>query len=691
MAKKDTAAAAELLIELGCEDLPARFVQPLAEALGAGIAGGLDERGVAHGAVRTFATPRRIAVLIADVAARQPDRDVERKGPRLQAALKDGQPTPAGLGFAKSCGVAFAQLAQEDGQLVFRSRQTGRAAAALLPEIFEQTLKKMDALVPKRMRWGDGDETFVRPVQWLLALLGPRVVPLQRFGHAAGATTQGHRFHAPKPLKLKSPAAYEERLRAARVVADFATRRAQIREQIEAEARRLQGTARITEALLDEVTALVEWPVVISGRMEARFLALPPEVVIATIETNQRYFPVFGADGKLLPAFITVANIESKDAAQVVIGNERVVRPRLTDALFFWDQDRKRPLADFAPELDRVTFQKDLGSIGDKAHRVTQLALHVAGAAGADAAPVARAAALAKADLVTRMVFEFPELQGVMGGYYAAAAGESAAVAQAIREHYLPAQSGSAIPASAAGRIVALADKLDTLAGIFAIGQKPSASKDPYALRRAALGALRICLEAPLALDLRELLRRALEAQPAGQRDARMLGELWEFVLERLRGLLAEQGVAVEVFNAVAATGTSVPADFAARVAAVRAFLAMKESAQLSAAHKRIRNLLKQAGEGVGEVQPAQLREPAEQGLYEALTRLDGQVHGAAQQADYAGGLKRLAQLQQPVDAFFEQVMVMAPEEDLRANRVALLRRLDRLCRHIADISCLPG
>lgn len=691
MAKKNTAAAAELLVELGCEDLPARFVQPLAEAFGAGIAGGLDERAVAHGAVRTFATPRRIAVLIADVAARQPDRDIERKGPRLQAALKDGQPTPAGLGFAKSCGVEFAQLAQEDGQLVFRSRQKGRAAAELLPEILEQTLKTMDALVPKRMRWGDGDETFVRPVQWLLALLGPRVVPLQRFGHAAGATTYGHRFHAPKALKLKSPADYEGRLRAARVVADFGARRAQIRGQIEAEARRLKGTARITEALLDEVTALVEWPAVISGRMEARFLALPPEVVIATIETNQRYFPVFGADGKLLPAFITVANIESKDAAQVVIGNERVVRPRLTDALFFWDQDRKRPLADFAPELDRVTFQKDLGSIGDKARRVTQLASHIAATIGADAATVARAAALAKADLVTRMVFEFPELQGVMGGYYAVAAGEGAAVAQAIREHYLPAQSGSAIPASAAGRVVALADKLDTLAGIFAIGQKPSASKDPYALRRAALGALRICLEAPLALDLRELLRRALEAQPAGQRDARLLGELWEFVLERLRGLLAEQGVAVEVFNAVAATGTAVPADFAARVAAVRAFLEMQESAQLSAAHKRIRNLLKQAGEGAGEVQPAQLREPAEQGLYEALTRLDGQVHGAAQQADYAGGLKRLAQLQQPVDAFFEQVMVMAPEHDLRANRVALLRRLDQLCRRIADLSCLPG
>jgi len=696
MAKAKAAAAnASLLIEIGCEDLPARYVQPLAEALTRGVNAGLQQRGVDAVIAHTFATPRRIAVLIEGVGARQADQKIERKGPRLAAALKDGQPTQAGLGFARSCGVEFAALAQEDGQLVFRTVQKGRPTAELVPEIFEETLAAMDQLVPKRMRWGAGDETFVRPVQWLVAMLGTKVIPLQRFGLTAGNTTYGHRFHAPRPIVLKAPADYERRLLAARVAPDFEQRQAQVRKLIELEATRLKGRARITDTLLAEVTALVEWPVVISGRMDERFMVLPPEVVIATIEHNQRYFPVFSAGAAsaatLLPLFITIANIQSRDVAQVVAGNERVVRPRLTDALFFWEQDRRRKLGNFLAELDRVTFQKDLGSVGDKARRLVKLARHIAGALQEDATVVERAAQLAKADLVTRMVYEFPELQGVMGGYYAEDSGEDAMVALAIREHYQPAQSGAPIPVSPAGCIVALADKLDTLAGIFAIGGKPSASKDPFALRRAALGALRICIEAKLPLDLRALLQAALEAQPAGRRDDRMLAELWEFTLERLRGLLAEQKIGVEMFNAVAATGTTAPADFAARVEAVRAFLDMKESAQLAAAHKRIRNILKQAGEGEIEVRPEAFREAQERDLYEALTQLDGQVHSAAAKADYAGGLKTLARLQRPVDAFFDKVMVMAPEEELRANRVALLRRLDRLCRSIADISCLPG
>jgi len=702
-------SGASLLIEIGCEDLPARFVHPLAEALMHGFGEGLLKRSVVAGQSHTFATPRRIATMIEGVALKQPDRAVERKGPKLTAALKDGAPTPAGLGFARSCGVGFSALAQEGGQLVFRSEQKGRATAGLIPEIFEETLKAMDELVPKRMRWGDGSETFVRPVQWLVALLGGKVIPLRRFGLEAGSTTYGHRFHAPKAIALKAPADYEPKLRAAKVAADFEARQAQVRKLIEAEAARLKGQARITDELLAEVTALVEWPVVISGRMDPRFLQLPPEVVIATIEHNQRYFPVFSvgaasaatgsqpsaiaakAAPALLPLFITVCNIRSKDVKQVIAGNERVVRPRLTDALFFWEQDRRKKLADFVPGLDRVTFQKDLGSVGDKARRVGKLAAQIAGLLKEDAAVVERAATLAKADLVTRMVFEFPELQGLMGGCYAQASGEPREVAQAIGEQYQPVQSGGPIPRTAAGRVLALADKLDTLAGIFAIGQKPGASKDPFALRRAALGALRICIEAKLPLDLRALLKAALDAQPAGKRDEKMLGELWEFVLERLRGLLAEQQIGVEVFNAVAATGTTAPADFSARVAAVRSFLDMKESAQLAAAHKRIRNILKQAGEGGIEIHPDVFRESQERDLHDALAALDGKVHGAAAKADYAGGLKALAQLQQPVDAFFDKVMVLAPEEELRRNRVALLRRLDKLCRSIADISCLPG
>jgi len=696
MAKKTAAAGADLLIEIGCEDLPARFVAPLASALAHGIVQGLSDRVVKHGAAGAaslprLATPRRIAVRVPQVAARQEDRRVERKGPKLAAALKDGHPTPAGLGFAKSCGVEFAALAQEDGQLVFRSVEPGRPTAELLPEIFEDTLKKMDEIVPKRMRWGGGDETFVRPVQWLVCLHGAKVVPLKRFGLTAGSATKGHRFHAGKAIALKSPAEYEKALKAAKVWVDFGTRRDEIRRQIEAQARALEGTARITDELLDEVTALVEWPVAIHGRMEDRFMALPPEVIIATIEHNQRYFPVFDRAGTLQPHFITVSNIQSRDVAQVVAGNERVVRPRLSDALFFWEQDRRKKLAELAPGLDRVTFHKDLGSTGDKARRMVQLAARIATEVDEDPALAGRAAELAKADLLSRMVFEFPELQGVMGGYYAQASGEPAAVSQAIREHYQPTQAGGPIPRSRLGQILALADKLDTLAGIFAIGQKPSASKDPFGLRRAALGALRICIEGRLDIDLRALLQQAFELHNVAKRDPRALADLWEFVLERLRGLLAEQGIAVEVYNAVAATGTPAPLDFHARVDAVREFLALPESAQLAAAHKRIRNILKQAGEGDIEIRPDHFREPQETGLYDALKRLDGRVHDAAGQADYTGGLKALAELQKPVDAFFDKVMVMAPEEELRSNRVALLRRLDKLCRSIADISCLPG
>ncbi len=625
--------------------------------------------------------------------------------------MKDGQPTPAALGFAKSCGVEFAALGQKDGKLHFAKSQPGRATADLLPEIFEETLKGMDALVPKRMRWGSGEETFVRPVQWIVCMLGGKaparsraanIVPLKRFGLMAGNKTCGHRFHAPKAIALKSPAEYEKKLKAAKVWADFESRKAEIRQQIEAEAKKLKGTARITEELLEEVTALVEWPVAIHGRMEQRFMQLPPEVIIATIEHNQRYFPVFGhrpaqpagsvdAHGKLLPYFIAVSNIESRDVRQVIAGNERVVRPRLSDALFFWEQDRKKKLADYLPDLDKVTFQKELGSVGDKSRRVVQLAVHIAGLLNESADTVERAAVLCKADLVTRMVFEIPELQGIMGGYYAEASGESKAVADAICDHYQPVQSGGAIPATRAGQIVALADKLDTLAGIFAIGQKPTASRDPFALRRAAIGALRICIEGLLPLDLRALLKQALEAQSMGKRDPKIAAELWEFVLERLRGLLLEQDTAVEVFNAVVATGTTVPQDFAGRVEAVRAFLKLKESGQLAAAHKRIRNILKQAGAGEPEVQSGYLREPEEKRLYEALEKFEGQVQAAAEGADYVSGLKLLAQLQQPVDAFFEKVMVMAPESELRANRLALLRQLDKLCRSVADISCLPG
>lgn len=682
-----------LLIELGCEDLPARYVMPLAEALRSGVVGGLDRRGVGHGDARLFATPRRIAVQIDSVAAEQPAQSVELSGPALNVALKDGQPTPAALGFAKKCGVEFAALGQKDGKLHYRRDEPGKATTELVPAIFEETLKAMDELVPKRMRWGSGEETFVRPVLWLLALLGGEVLPLSRFGLHSGRLSYGHRFHAPAAISLAAPEQYESALKNAKVWAEVSSRKAEIRRQIEATAAELGGHARITEDLLDEVTALVEWPVVIAGRMESRFTdELPPEVIVATVETNQRYFTVFedAAMTKLKPVFITIANVVSKDASQIVSGNERVVRPRLTDALFFWEQDLKHHLANYRGKLKNATYQKDLGTVDARVSRIGKIAAAVTDQiAFQDFSPTQAALALeavdlCKNDLVTKMVFEFPELQGIMGGYYAGKSGSSAAVVQAIREHYLPTQQGTPIPSTREGQVLALADKLDQLAGIFAIGQKPTASKDPFALRRAANGVLRICIEGGLSLDIPALLRSALDLQPAGRKDASTLGELVEFVMERLRALLVTDGVTTEMFEAVKATSVRQPLDFSKRLQALQGFAALPASANLAAAHKRIRNLLKQAGDVGGNVDAAHFEHAAERELFAAMTalKLDG---------DYGSQLGALATLREPVDAFFTGVMVNADDPAVRANRLALLAQLDKLCRSVADISLLPG
>ncbi len=606
--------------------------------------------------------------------------------------MKEGQPTQAALGFAKTCGVEFSELTEKAGKLHFSKRQPGKATADLLAEIFEETLKSMDELVPKRMRWGSSNETFVRPVQWLVAMLGKDIVPLRRFGLEAGRITYGHRFHAPAAVSLATPADYVPALLKAKVWSDVASRKAEIRRQIEAEAAKLGGTARISEDLLDEVTALVEWPVVISGRIEERFLELPPEVIVATVETNQRYFTVFDKAGKLLPCFITIANIESNDVAQVIQGNERVVRPRLSDALFFWRQDLKASLAEHAAKLSTVTFQKDLGSTAEKITRVAKLAVEIADQLGAHPGAVDRIARLMKGDLATRMVYEFPELQGLMGGYYARRGGEPEAIATAIAEHYRPTHAGGPIPSTTEGRIVALADKVDTLAGIFAVGLKPTASKDPFALRRTALGVLRILLEAKLPLNLRSLLQGALNAQPTGKRNAEMLGELLGFVQERLRAFLVGseidgRAVTSEMFEAVASLGITQPLDFSERLHAIHAFWSLTAAQSLAAAHKRVRNILKQAEGSSGDVDPARFESDAERSLHAALEALDVERVGA----DYTARLAQLAQLKSPVDAFFDGVMVMADDPAVRANRIALLRRLDSVCREVADISCLPG
>jgi len=696
----------DLLIEMGCEDLPARYVMKLAECLRDALQQGLSLQGLIAPASSSadppacFATPRRIAVRFAGVKARSPDGVTERKGPKLAAALKDGAPTAAGLGFAKSCGVEFSKLLQEDGQLVFRQQQPGRRTVELVPELFDAALKSMDALVPKRMRWGRGEETFVRPVEWLLALYGGSVIPLSRFGLKAGRATYGHRFHAPKAVRLRRPRDFEGLLLEARVWADFATRREEIRRQIVSEARTLGGTPKIDPSLLEEVTALVEWPVVISGRFEERFLELPPEVIVATVETNQRYFTLFDASRRLLPCFITVANIASRDVAQVIAGNERVVRPRLADALFFWRHDTKTGLDGLAGRLGTTTYQKDLGSLAGKVQRIGTIArcmladtaLPAPAAGRADPAAVDRAVGYCKLDLFTRTVFEFPELQGQIGGYLAALGGETPAVTTAIRDHYAPTQSGTPIPMTAEGQVLALADKLDALAGIFAIGQKPTASKDPYALRRAALGVLRICIEGAWDIDLRPLLAAALAEQPAGRKDAAILDELWNFLLERLRGYALDAGATAEEFEAVRANGITRPLDFFRRLQALRAFAGSEAAASLAAADKRARNLLKQAGGSSGESATAVRYDHAsERDLADVLSVVEGQAATLRECADYVGMLRELARLKGPVDAFFDNVMVMADDPAVRAHRLALLARLDGLCRDVADLSLLPG
>ncbi|MDP9141544.1 MAG: glycine--tRNA ligase subunit beta [Pseudomonadota bacterium] len=685
----------DLLLEIGTEDLPARYVVPLAEALAQGIAGGLSRRGVAVGASQTFATPRRIAVRLSAVAPEQPEQVIERSGPALATALKDGQPTPAALGFAKSCGVEFSAIGQKDGKLHYTIIQAGKPTTILIAEIFDETLKQMDALVPKRMRWGAGTETFVRPVKWIVCLFGSELVPLQRFGISAGTQTFGHRFHAPDAIMLTAPADYEAKLRAAKVWVDVASRKAEIRRQIEAEARRLNGNARITEDLLDEVTALVEWPTAITGHFEERFLELPPEVIVATVETNQRYFTVFSdaAMTQLTNAFITVSNIESRDVAQVITGNERVVRPRLSDALFFWQQDLQQPLSANSPKLAAVTFQKDLGSTGDRIMRLRALAEHIAGMLkiGADAE---RAAELCKNDLVSKMVYEFPELQGIMGGYYAVKSGESAAVGRAIREHYLPTQQGTPIPSTVEGQVVALSDKLDALAGIFAIGQKPTASKDPYALRRAALGILRICIEGKLDIDVSDLVSVAIRMQPVPGAQCEV--SLIAFFVDRLENYLvgterAGGKVTPEVFDSArfAESSTTLhPLDVVRRIDAVLAFSRLPEAGSLAVATKRTRNILKQAGAVDSTIDTKLFIEDAERTLFSKLVELEALN---AKTADYRTQLLNLASLREPVDAFFDRVMVNADDAAVRANRLALLGRLDALCRSVADLSQLPG
>lgn len=702
----------DFLVEIGTEELPPKALRQLEQAFAAGIESGLVKAALAHGAVRSFATPRRLAVRVQRLAQRQNEQRIERRGPPASAAFDAaGAPTRAAEAFAASCGVAIEALerrSEPKGEFMYYTGiRAGAAALELLPGIVQSALDGLP--IPRRMRWGAGEAQFVRPVHWVVMLYGREIVPAVLLDTPAGALTRGHRFHAPKPIRLTRPGAYERVLaERGRVVVDFAARREQIRMQVSAAAEALGGRALIGEALLEEVTALVEWPVALAGHFERRFLELPREVLISTLEDHQRYFPIEDRDGALLPCFVTVANIESRDPAKVVAGNERVVRPRLADAAFFWAQDRKTPLAARIEALDAVTFQAKLGSLGERARRIGALAVHLGTALGQPAAPLERAALLCKCDLVSAMVGEFPELQGTMGTYYAAADGEDREVAAAIGEHYLPRAAGDALPLTATGTVLAVADKLDTLAGIFAIGEKPTGTKDPFGLRRAAIGLVRILLEKRLEVDLAALLEFAARlARVDIERVAERAGksappapaaaaELYDYVFERLRAHYLEgaapRTVTPEMFDAVLSTRPRSPLEFDARLGALGAFLARPDAASLTAANKRVANILKKAGDlPLQAPDPHLLGAGAEQGLYEALQALGPTVRAAIERRDYAGALTELAGLRPAVDAFFDEVMVMDEDARLRANRLALLREMRTLFSGVADLSRLPG
>lgn len=686
----------ELLVEVGTEELPPKSLYRLASSLADQLLGGLVTAGVveAHDAQPVvYASPRRIGLKISGLRARQPDTRVEKRGPPLQAAYDaDGKPSKAALGFARTCGVdmdALEVLETDKGKyLLFRGTQVGQHSTDLIADLLAQSLKRLP--VERWMRWGKGNHgEFVRPVHWLVVLLGSSVVPVKLYGVESGSGSRGHRFHHPQEVTIQTPGAYEETLRQARVIAGYEQRRELVRRLVREAGSEAGGTALIDEPLLDEVCSLVEWPCPVTGSFDGDFLRIPAEVLIASMRGHQKYFPLVGANGELMARFITVSNTACADMNRIRQGNERVLRARLSDAGYFWETDKTLGLAAMARMLDGVVFQARLGSLADKTRRITALASNIAEQLAEEPGVAMRAAALCKADLLSLMVGEFPELQGVMGGHYARAGGETEEVALAITEHHKPAFSGDRLPTTWCGQCLALADKLDTLVGIFAIGEIPTGEKDPFALRRAALGCLRILLEKRLDLELLPLLAAAF----AGLQGEDLLPDtperVLEFILERLRGYYDEQLFAHDEIDAVYAVRPPSLLDLDCRLRALAAFRQQEAATSLIGADRRIRNLLNKTDGVIAEVDPALLAEPAEKLLYQAMQEVRNTTLPLLRERDYLAICLALATLRKPVDQFFEQVLVMAEEPAIRHNRLALLRGLHDLVLHVADFSRL--
>lgn len=685
----------DFLVEIGTEELPPKALAGLSEAFLAGVVSGLEDRQLSFAAARVFATPRRLAVLVTSLAEQQADRETQLFGPPVTAAFDaQGIPTPAAQGFARKCNTSVEQLEQVDTgkgiKLAYLKIEQGVSTPELLPDIVSQALEKLP--IPKRMRWGDSRVEFVRPTHWLLMLFGEEVVNAEILGQQSGNHSYGHRFHYNQPIQICDPQSYAEVLeKTGKVIADFDVRRDNIRRQVEQVAADLNGRAVIDPDLLNEVTALVEWPVALAGHFDEDFLRLPPQALISSMKEHQKYFHVENSQGELLPVFITVSNIRSSQPAEVVAGNERVIRPRLADAAFFYDTDRKTPLAQRLEGLRDIVFQAELGSLLEKSERVAALAEKFAAQLGGDAELAKRAGLLSKTDLVTLMVGEFPSLQGLMGRDYAEHDGESPIVAQAIYEHYLPRYAGDDIPESDEGCAVAIADKIDTLTGLFAIGQPPTGDKDPFALRRAALGVLRIMVDKETDLDLLACIDESI-AQYGNLTVADGLAQtIFEFMLERFRTWYQEEGIPTNVFQAVHARRPKQPLDFQRRIYAVNIFAKMADAQALSAANKRVSNLLSKLDvkEVSSEVSTHLLQEPAEQHLAALVTEKSAQIAPLVAEQNYQSVLESLAELRPAIDQFFDNVMVMVEEEPLRRNRLALLKQLRELFLQVADISLL--
>lgn len=681
------------LVEIGTEELPPKALKTLATSFADNVEAELNQAGLSFDKIEWFAAPRRLAVKVLNLTTQQPSKEIEKRGPAVSAAFDaEGKPTKAAEGWARGCGITVEQaerIATDKGEwLVHRAKIEGQPTKNLLNDIVANALAKLP--IPKPMRWADKTVQFIRPVHTVTMLLGDELIEGEILGVASARTIRGHRFLGEKEFEIQHADQYPQLLREkGSVVADFNERKAEILAKSQAKATALGGVADIEESLLEEVTSLVEYPNVLAAKFEERFLAVPAEALVYTMKGDQKYFPIYDKDGKLLPHFIFVSNINPEDPTAIIEGNEKVVRPRLTDAEFFFKTDLKQKLVDRLPRLETVLFQQQLGTLKDKTDRIEQLAGEIAKQIGADEVKAKRAGLLSKCDLMTNMVFEFTDTQGVMGMHYARHDGEDEEVAVALNEQYMPRFAGDELPKSLVASAVALADKFDTLTGIFGIGQAPKGSADPFALRRAALGALRIIVEKNLPLDLEDLVRKSAALFGDKLTNQNVVADVVDFMLGRFRAWYQDEGIAVDVIQAVLARRPTRPADFDARVRAVSHFRTLDSAEALAAANKRVSNILAKADAAIGEINLTACVEPAEKALAEAVLALRTEVQPLIAQGDYTSVLDKLANLRAPVDSFFDNVMVNAEDPALRQNRLAILNTLQDLFLQVADISVL--